>query len=262
MQTKGSEVMQGWIKIHRQIKENWVYQSSIPFCKFAAWIDILLSANHDDAKFNHGSKLIQLSKGEFITSEIKLSERWGWSRKTVRSFLKLLENDGMITKHSTTKYTTISVLNWAFYQIEEQQKNNKGTTKEQQKNTNKNHNNVKNDKKNTKVDFSSIVYSYTESECLRNTIHDFIECRSKYKTPFKLEKQLSAFLEKLDKLAKTDGEKIEVLKQSIANGWIGIFEVKQNFSKQQPQQSKQQHHNFDQRSYDDVDLDKFYTNID
>ena len=121
--------MQGWIKLHRQIKENWTY-SSKPFCKFGAWVDIILSANHDNAKFNLGTSLVDIKKGQFITSEIKLSERWGWSRKTVRSFLKLLEEDGMITKASTTKYTTITVLNWALYQIEEQQKNNKRTAKE------------------------------------------------------------------------------------------------------------------------------------
>ena len=38
-----------------------------------------------------------IKRGSFHTSEVKLSERWNVSRNTVRKFLKLLQNDNMIT---------------------------------------------------------------------------------------------------------------------------------------------------------------------
>jgi len=40
------------------------------------------------------------------------------------------------------------------------------------------------------------------------------------------EKAKNLILDKLDKLAKTDAEKIEILNQSIMLNWIGVFEIK------------------------------------
>lgn len=134
--------MEGWIKLHRKIQENWLWQENRKFSKFEAWISLLLKANHKENKVMIGNEVINISSGSFITSEMKLSEEWKWSRTTVRNFLKILENDKMIVKNHTTKYTSISIENWELYQFEqqqnEQQKNNERTTKKQQKNTNKN----------------------------------------------------------------------------------------------------------------------------
>lgn len=139
--------MEGWISIHRKIKENWVWEDK-PFSKGQAWIDLLLSANHREGKVLFGNQIIEVPAGSFITSEVKLSKQWGWGRKKVRQFLEMLEDEKMLVKNSTTKYTTVTIVNYGLYQIQEQQKvqqrNNKGTTKEQQRNTNNNDNNDNN----------------------------------------------------------------------------------------------------------------------
>jgi len=126
--------MSGWISIYRQIQEHWIWQSKEPFDKRSAWISLLLKANHKDTKMMIDSKTIEVKKGSFITSELKLAEEWKWGRKKVRTFLKGLETDQMVTKNSTTKYTTITIENWDLYQNKEQQKeqrrNNGGTTRE------------------------------------------------------------------------------------------------------------------------------------
>lgn len=126
--------MEGWISLYRKFQEHWIWKSNEPFDKRSAWLSLLLKANHKDTKVMIDSKPIEVKKGSFITSELKLSTEWKWGRKKVRTFLKSLENDKMLTKNSTTKYTTISIENWELYQKVEQQKeqqrNNNGTTEE------------------------------------------------------------------------------------------------------------------------------------
>ena len=140
----------GWISVHRQIWNSWVWDDK-PFSKGQAWIDLLLLANHEPNKTLIGNQIIHVKRGELISSEVKLSERWGWSRKKTREFLKVLQSDGMITKKSTSKYTAITIVNYEIYQdvgtTKEQQKNSKRTAEEQQWNTNNNDNNVNNDNK-------------------------------------------------------------------------------------------------------------------
>lgn len=111
---------------------------------------MLLSANHEARNVFIGNQPIYVLRGTFITSEVKLSERWGWSRKKVRGFLAGLELDKMLAKKSTSMYTAITIENYDLYQdtgtAMEQQKNSEGTAKEQRRNTNKNIRN-KEDKK-------------------------------------------------------------------------------------------------------------------
>jgi len=141
----------GWISIHRQIQEHWVWKDK-PFDRRSAWIDLLMMANHQDNRFLLGNELIEVRRGSFITSELKLMDRWGWSKTKVRNFFKLLEEDGMIKKESDKKKTTLTICNYNDYQISENykettekpQENHEETTEEPQEDTNNNVNNENN----------------------------------------------------------------------------------------------------------------------
>lgn len=76
---------------------------------------MLLSVNHTAAKLLIDAQFIEIERGEFLTSEVKLAERWGWARKTVRRFLSNLEMEQMLIKKSTSRYTTLKVLNYGLY---------------------------------------------------------------------------------------------------------------------------------------------------
>lgn len=138
--------MEGWIKVHRSIMDNWLWQEKT-YSRLQAWLEIIMLANHTGKKARLGNEFVYVERGSLITSELKLSSRWGWSKTKVRSFLTMLENDKMIEKKTDRKKTTITVVNYDIYQdlktTEEPQKNLQETTEEPQKNTNKN---VKNDK--------------------------------------------------------------------------------------------------------------------
>lgn len=105
----------GWIRLDRKILDHWVYDDK-PFCSLAAWIDLLLTASHSEKKFRLGKDLIQQSPGQLLTSQQKLSERWGWSRTKVNNFLNALELDGMIKRDSDSKKTAITIVKWGLYQ--------------------------------------------------------------------------------------------------------------------------------------------------
>ena len=139
--------MQGWVSIHRQIVENWIWKEK-PFSQGQAWIDLLLLANHSENKVPLGNEIVTVKSGAFITSELKLMDRWGWSKTKVRRFLNLLISDGMIVKKSDRKKTTITIVKYGFYQnletTEEPIKNHRKTDKRPIKDTNNNDNNENN----------------------------------------------------------------------------------------------------------------------
>lgn len=146
--------MSGWISIHRKIQNHWLW-SEKPYSRGQAWIDIIMMANHQDNQFVLGNELIKVNRGSFITSEVKLSDRWGWSRTKVRSFLELLEKDNMLVKKSDSKKTTLTIVNYNDYQIiettEKHQKNSEKTAKKHQKNTNNNDNKDNKDNNTTTI---------------------------------------------------------------------------------------------------------------
>lgn len=118
------DTSKGYIPVYRSIQDHWLWKATKkqPFSKGQAWIDLLLLANHTAHKFPLGNEIVEVEAGTVVTSELKLSRRWQWSRNKVTNFLKVLESDQMITKNSTTQRTTITIVNYGIY-------NNIGTTK-------------------------------------------------------------------------------------------------------------------------------------
>ena len=108
----------GYIKLYRGLQDCWIWQDKEPFTKRDAWIDLLLSANHADKKIMIEGKLVTIKAGQFHTSILKLSEKWKWDRRKVAQFIKILAHDEMLTADSTTHGTTITIVNWAKYQVE------------------------------------------------------------------------------------------------------------------------------------------------
>lgn len=242
---------EGWIKLYRTIQDHWIWNDPQ---KLKWWLDILLLANHKENKFILGNDLMQLERGEFHTSLVKLSERWGVDRKTIRRFLDVLECDKMITQKRTTKGTTIKVSNYADYQdFSEVPKDNKrdrkvpakGTTKSQQspseRDTNNNDKNVKNDNNEKNI--------YSDNPELNKCILEFIKMRKSIKAPM-TDKAINLMLNKLDKLAASDNKKIEILNQSIMNSWKGIFPIKNDNNEKAFQ------NDYKQKEYDIKDIEK------
>jgi hypothetical protein len=110
--------MSGWIKLHRSIKDHWLYTEDRVFSKFEAWNDILLSVNFSDAKQVIKGKIYNIKRGESTMSLDTWAKRWNWDKSKVRRFLTLLQSDGMIVLVSDNITTHLTVCNYGSYQDE------------------------------------------------------------------------------------------------------------------------------------------------
>lgn len=106
----------GFVKIYRRIEDTTLWNDGEPFCKRAAWIDLILAANHKDNSFVLGMQTINIKRGQKWTSSAKLATRWNWGKRKVMSFLKLLESEGMIYLEITNRGLLITIVNYGVYQ--------------------------------------------------------------------------------------------------------------------------------------------------
>lgn len=214
---------EGWIKLYRQIRGHAFFKQKRVFSKFEAWVDMLLEANHCNKPWITGNEIIQVKRGTFITSEIKLMARWRWSKSKVRAFLLLLQDEKMIVKKADTKKTAISIVNYSLYQqietAKEPEKNQKKTSKRLQKDTTKNVKNVKN-VKNKDLTLFEVA------------INDFKEFRKGIKSPM-TDRAVELLRLNLNKFTDDDKTKIAILNQSIMNGWKSVYALKDDTPKQQ-----------------------------
>jgi len=145
-------MQQGWITIHRKILDNFLWEDK-PFSRGQAWIDLLLIANHEDKTTLFNGKMIEVKRGQKITSLRQLGDRWGWSISKVKYFFQQLKHEKMLDYKSDTKKTVYTIVNYSDYQEYKEDKNNtkitpkenKNKTERKQKITNNNDNNDNND---------------------------------------------------------------------------------------------------------------------
>ena len=135
--------MEGWVSIHRRlaISDLWL---SEPFTRGQAWVDLIMLANHEEGFIRVRGIKVTVKCGQIGWSEVKLSERWRWSRTKTRHFLKELENVQQIEQQKGNVSLLISIVNYELYQKKDSKKDTKKTAEVQQKDTNNNENNENN----------------------------------------------------------------------------------------------------------------------
>ena len=236
----------GWIKLHRKLLDNPLVMKDSEY--FQVWVYLLLKASHAEYPVYFGGEKINLLPGQLITGRKKIAADTGIDESKVFRILKALKNEQQIEQQVSSRNSLISIVRWSDYQNCEQQNaqqvNSNRTASEQQVNTNKNIKNIKNVKnvkkdKNKdnkdeetllmvcellgKHDYSLFGEAHTGE--LQATILSFIEFRKSIKKPM-TEKAVDLLIGKLKKLSSSIPEQIEILNQSIVNGWQGIFPLK------------------------------------
>ena len=79
----------------------------------------------------------------------------------------------------------------------------------------------------TQTEIDEVINAYTSNEELKATLIEFVKFRKSIKRAMTT-RALELLLKKLDKLSNDDNTKIEILNESIMNGWNGIFPLKDN----------------------------------
>lgn len=106
----------GWVKLHRKIVDNPLWQEK-PYDKAHAWLDLILLTNSQETKVTTKyGKEIRVMRSELFTSVRFLCQRWGWTEPKVGRFLNMLVDRGMIMHKSFPAGTAIKILNYEKYQ--------------------------------------------------------------------------------------------------------------------------------------------------
>jgi predicted transcriptional regulator len=139
--------MNGWIKLHRKIKDSPVYKEGL----ILLFLECVLSATHKDRKIDHDGVEIILKPGQFVFGRHEWAKRLGMNRSTLYKRIKKLEKLGIIVEQSWNRVGTeleqkssshggslYQIQNWEKYQSEEQPSSSEVAAREQRGNTNKN----------------------------------------------------------------------------------------------------------------------------
>ena len=134
---------QGWIKTHRELLNSDLWLSE-KFTRGQAWLEWIGLANHKTGFIIVRGNKIPIQRGQVGWSEVRLSERWGWSRNKVRRFLYELKTEQQIEQQKNYLSSVITITDYEIHQSNGQQTEQQmRQQKDSRRNTNKNGKNEK-----------------------------------------------------------------------------------------------------------------------
>ena len=92
--------------------------------------------------------------------------------------------------------------------------------------------NIKKEKEKKETEFDSVINENFTDEELKQTIYEFIKMRKAIKKPMTT-RALELLIEKLNKMASNEKEKIAILNQSIEHCWQTIYALKEPLPKEE-----------------------------
>jgi len=106
---------QGWFRLHRKAfsESDQFWNENRPRTKWEARLDLIRQAAHTAHEVEWEGATLKIDRGELPTSERRLAEAWGWSRKKVRYFLSQLSAGSepfLVTKRARVGAHGLTVL--------------------------------------------------------------------------------------------------------------------------------------------------------
>lgn len=193
--------MSGYIKLSRQLLD-WEYADDPQVVSL--WIHLLLKAEYKDGSY----KGTPLKAGQVITGRKKLASQTGMTEQQIRRGLAALQNNQQITIKSTNKFSIITIRKWKSYQHDNQQKaqrrGGQTTTSKEDKN------------------YIYIYYAGVSEKLWEEYLGHRIAVGAAM-----TDRALKSVIKQLDEW-KAEGHQPEpILRNSMANGWKGIFKPKE-----------------------------------
>lgn len=135
-----SEITDGWIKLYRKSLDSPVFKHE---GLWKVWSWCLMKANHRETTWEttitgKGSTPVQVGRGQFVFGRKTASKELGMDPSTVYKRMLKLKKLGNLTIKSNSHYSIVTIVNWDFYQEEEEKVPGKVTGKCQASNTYKN----------------------------------------------------------------------------------------------------------------------------
>ena len=105
--------MKGWIYLHRDVMNHWIWRNSR---HFQWWVTLLLIAEWSPVTLQFGNTIVKVKRGEIATTIRGLAKQRNATTKTVISFLTILEQNEMIIWTKKPRFTLIKIVNYERYQ--------------------------------------------------------------------------------------------------------------------------------------------------
>jgi hypothetical protein len=206
----------GYFLVYRRLFDHEIAENPLVV---ALWIKLLADASYEDKDVWWDGKVIQIKRGQLITSILKLSSWLRLAQGTTKRHLNALQKIGQIDIKTTNKYTVISIRNYNKYQINREQNENKLITNREQTETTKEYKETKeyNKERDASINYLlnipsndlaefSIAFICTDRQIINKgqSLYDY--CQSKGK----VYKDYKAFLR--NALRRDFGDRIELQK--------------------------------------------------
>jgi hypothetical protein len=112
----------GFITLNRKVINHWC--SSDPNF-LAVWVRLLTEANWENKKSLINSHVVEIKRGQLIFGLNAFSHKSGVSVMKLRRIIKILEDEGMINRQKTNKYSMITITKYDEYQSVNKQRTSK-----------------------------------------------------------------------------------------------------------------------------------------
>lgn len=103
----------GWIRLYRKTLDCGILQNPHVWQLFGY---ILLNAAPKPIGIDARGELVKLQPGQLIFGRLKAANELKCSEQNIRTALKYLEKNEIITIRATKRYSLITVINWDTYQ--------------------------------------------------------------------------------------------------------------------------------------------------
>ena len=110
----------GYIALARGALDHPISGASKPYSRFEAWVWLLEQAAFKPVRVRvsngHSHSALTIKRGQLSHSLRYMATAWGWTVKSVRTFLARLESDTQIDTQKGTAQTLITICNYETYQ--------------------------------------------------------------------------------------------------------------------------------------------------
>lgn len=201
-----------------------------------AWEWLVANAAWKDTSTGYLGKKILLKRGQLSHSVRFLAEKWGWSAPKVQRFLCSLKTDAMVDTQSDTGRLLITICNYDKFQTPEKEVD---TATYSTTDTPAIQQRYKEEEGNKEINISEDKSSSITREPSKNksmalrppewldieTWMAYCAFRKTKKAPI-TDSSAKLLFKKLERFRAEGHSPVEVLEQSIMNGWTGIFPPK------------------------------------
>lgn len=211
---------EGFTKSYRSKWENPVFRNLL---EAAIWSWMCDAAAWKDTKVRFAGEVVELKRGQLITSRSFISKGFGIGEQVTRTFLENIEKDEMVNLQTTRKGTIITICNYEKYQSNEittnQQTNQHPTSTQPAANHNKK------EDKNLRTKELSIDNAPPEGVS-DVSWKEFLALRKK-KRATNTPHAIDLIFREIQKLKEQGFSPQDLIDQTLRRGWIDVYPIKE-----------------------------------